>query len=310
MSLLNRIVFSGLNWNLNVVIAEKGCDILAPDFLSAPEQKLFLPKDYSCADNHCHTMSDPFLYVENGTLYMLFEKQCEGEAGQINMLQTDDLINWKETTVLKESFHLSFPFIFRHQGKTYLLPETYYSDEVMLYEFERFPDKIKKVKTLLKGRFADSIIYFIDNVAYLFTMTESHEQQIYTSRDLHGEWTLHPQSPATTDLRYSRNAGALYECGEKLYRIVQDGSNYYGEKLHVMEITELNETTYSEQLVHENFISKRYPWNSLGTHHYCHLEFKNKEIVALDGLVNRRLGHRASLFLNRINTRLKRVRNT
>jgi hypothetical protein len=300
MSIFDKVLFSGLNWNMNVLTTDKPEEVFDPGFNVNSNNMLFFPRNYSSGGKVCHTISDPFLYAKGDTLYMLFEKQAGGDHGQISMVETTDLIHWKETAILKEPFHLSFPFIFEHQGKTYLLPETYYSSEIMLYEFERFPDKLKKVKTLLTGKFADSVLYLQDGLWFLFTMSEAHEQHLYTSSDLFGAWTLHPQSPICSDQRYSRNAGAIVQLNGRLFRVAQDGSHYYGEKLHLMEIIQLTESAYSERLEQENLFPGRYSWNSLGTHHLSLIEYKNKQVVALDGLINKRLTPRLAAWLKKV----------
>lgn len=48
---------------------------------------------------------------------------------------TDDVQVWSdEVDVPKESFHLSFPYVFEDNGKVYMLPEARYSGTIRLYE--------------------------------------------------------------------------------------------------------------------------------------------------------------------------------
>ena len=78
--------------------------------------------------------ADPFLFVKDNELYLFYELQHWDDPGCIAMIKTKDLKVWsKPQMVLKEPFHLSFPFVFEDQGVIYMIPESQEDDSIRLY---------------------------------------------------------------------------------------------------------------------------------------------------------------------------------
>jgi hypothetical protein len=77
----------------------------------------------------------------------------------------------------------------------------------------------------------------------------SYQLLLFHSDRLDGDWTLHPSSPLSLDVRYARSAGAIVSQDGKLYRPSQDCAPYYGHKLNFHEITRLDPRGYQERLV-------------------------------------------------------------
>ena len=79
--------------------------------------------------------ADPFLFIRNNTLYLFYEVLRCGDKGCIMMVQTNDLKSWSEPVlVLKEPWHLSFPFVFEYNGEVYMIPESQECNEIRLYK--------------------------------------------------------------------------------------------------------------------------------------------------------------------------------
>jgi hypothetical protein len=84
--------------------------------------------------------------------------------------------------------------------------------------------------------------------------------------------------------RIARNAGNIFEMNNKLYRPVQDCSNMYGEKVRMMEILELSETTYREREIENSPLSfKQDGWNRTKMHTFNIFQINDKMMVATDG---------------------------
>ena len=80
-------------------------------------------------------VADPFLFVHNDTLFLFYEQKKLRHNGTIMMMQTDDLEHWSEPVeVLREPFHLSYPWVFEKDGHVYMMPETCGDNSVGLYE--------------------------------------------------------------------------------------------------------------------------------------------------------------------------------
>jgi hypothetical protein len=62
------------------------------------------------------------------------------------------MIHWSyREIVLREKFHLSYPYVFEEDGEAYMVPECGGSGGIQLYRADRFPDRWVNVSTLVKG---------------------------------------------------------------------------------------------------------------------------------------------------------------
>ena len=97
---------------------------------------------------------------------MLYEEQ-RGLIGKeiIRMVSTEDLINWTApTTILEETFHLSYPNIFKDDGILYMIPESGHNDDVRLYEVSKDLKSTKYLTTIISGEnFVDSSIVKVND---------------------------------------------------------------------------------------------------------------------------------------------------
>jgi len=159
--------------------------------------------------------------------------------------------------VLAEPHHLSYPFVFEHDGAIYMVPESGERGTVDLYRATSFPDRWTFVEHLMTGLEAyDATLLREHDRWWLFASVfkykgaGSGELNLYSSdRLIGGEWRLLPASPLSSLVTGSRPAGAILRRNGRLYRPAQDGSGIYGRAIKLYEILELTEDTYREQLV-------------------------------------------------------------
>ncbi len=141
--------------------------------------------------------ADSFLFVKNDELFLFYELQHWDDPGVIAMIKTKDLKNWTNpVVVLKQPFHLSFPYVFEDKGSVYMIPESQESDAIHL--FKAVSDDLTsftKVRTLLHQQriegihynYNDSHIYKKDGKYYLFTSFQKdwmYYQELYMTDDL------------------------------------------------------------------------------------------------------------------------------
>lgn len=237
--------------------------------------------------------ADPFLAVKDDRLYLFYEEYRYRDKGIIKMTSTCDLVTWSvPQVVLSEHFHLSYPWVFKHEGQWYMMPETAAAHEIRLYkatnnDFGHF----ELDKTLLchdvdeklpAMDFCDSSIVQKDNVFYLFTTVnygKGNELQLYYSDNLGGPYEKHPLSPLVVGDKYGRNGGTLLEYGGILYRFAQDCDGEYGKNINLFSVNILSKAEYKEEVVQKNVLSR----HGIGTgHHFNFVFFKGKFIVAVD----------------------------
>jgi hypothetical protein len=155
------------------------------------------------------------------------------------------------TPVLDRDRHLSYPFVFEHQGATFMIPESEAYGTVDLYRAEDFPYRWVKEKTLLTVGGIDTTVLAHDGRLWLFTTVvdppgADSTLLLFHADDLFGTWTFHPANPISTDVRTARNGGAFLTMGGRPVRVAQDCSVRYGYAVQFQEIARLNPREYSE----------------------------------------------------------------
>jgi len=243
--------------------------------------------------------ADPFLFIKDEKLLLFYEYQKWDDPGCIAMIKTSDLRTWTEPQiVLKESFHLSFPYIFEDDGNIYMIPESQEHDSIRLYQANKDLTSFTFIRTLLNQErtndihfnYNDSHIYKKDDKYYLFTSYQKnwmYYQELFITDDLlKGKFIKHPMSPICASNEFGRNGGSLIQFHDKLLRVTQDCHKNYGDNISLMEITELDERNYKEQLFKHNV----FPNNSIfvdGGHQLNIIQFQGKYIYATDYKINK-----------------------
>lgn len=239
-------------------------------------------------------VADPFLFVNNETLFLFYEDKRMYKNGVISMTSTKDLKNWsKPVVVLREECHLSYPWVFEEKGHIYMIPETCGLKEIRLYE--GLPDltSFKFVKTIMHDEksytdgfsFSDSSIQKKDGIFYLMTTINDGKDNIlklYFSDKLEGGYKEHPMSPLYVGNKYGRNAGCLIEKDGKLLRVAQDCIERYGDNVHLLEITKISPTEYYEKSLRDNLLPTDIEFYREGGHQFNMVKFRDEYIIATD----------------------------
>lgn len=244
-------------------------------------------------------VADPFLFVYNNTLYMFYEQFRMNTKGVIAMVSTKDLENWTDpVVVLEEPYHLSFPWVFVHEDKVFMIPESGSDKSVRLYEADNDSlnhfsfvkllvscSNLKDSNDSFEYWFGDSTILEKEGLFYLFSSfgkNGANELRLFLSEDITGPYREHPASPICLSSKFGRNAGPILSSGGKDFRVAQDCVEGYGENIHVMEVDEITPTTYQEHVVHENIIPRNRCFFRNGGHQFSTVFFLGKTIVAVD----------------------------
>ena len=241
-------------------------------------------------DINASYVADPFLIFNDGNYYMYFEVlNSETGHGDIGLAQSKNGLTWAyKKIIINESFHLSYPYVFRWEDSIYLIPESHQDLSVRLYKSINFPTEWEYLGNLLSGyHFVDPSIFRYNNMWWLFVSnTENDILNLYFSKKLQGNWKPHPMNPIIKfDKNIARPGGRVIHFKEKIYRIAQDDYPTYGNQVVAFEISELNEKSYVENPVSENPILNKsgHGWNALGMHHIDLHDLGEKWIAAVDG---------------------------
>jgi len=204
-------------------------------------------------------LADPFVMRENG-VDCCFVEDCDvrGRRGHIAAYRLGDGGAERLGDALGETFHVSFPFVFRFDSKIYMCPETSEIREIRLYECVSFPLTWKLVRVIMSGvAAADPMIFEHGGAWWLFANTEpvvggdyGSELSIFRADSpLSQSWMPHPKNPIFVDSTRARNGGLLFHDGS-IFRVAQrQGFDRYGKGFSINRIVTLNATEYVEENV-------------------------------------------------------------
>ena len=203
-----------------------------------------------------HLYADPFLFEQDGRHHLFCEELAPGATRAVishTELPLDGSVADPPAPVLEAAYHLSYPFVFEHEGQVYLIPETSSQGRVELYRATDFPSTWTRERILLDGLAAcDATLLRDGGRLWLFVgvavpdATMLDELHLFTATTLEGPWQPHPRNPIVSDVRCARPAGAIQRWGSRLVRPGQDGSRRYGGAVSFREIDVLSLEDYAE----------------------------------------------------------------
>ena len=249
-------------------------------------------------------VADPFMIQQGGVWHMFFEVLNKAtNLGEIGHAISRDGLTWAyQRIVLREPFHISYPYVFEWENEFYMLPECWRGGGVRLYKAASFPNSWTYIGTLLEGgRFADSSIFRHEDSWWLFSETgekvQSPKLRLFMSDSLLGSWQEHPMSPIVDmNPHIARPGGRVITVGDNLVRFAQDVYPVYGTQVYAFEIQELTTLTYKECRVKTEpiLMAGSYDWNSGGMHHLdAHYMNNGRWLACVDGFSWRdHKGHR------------------
>ena len=230
--------------------------------------------------------ADPFLFEKDGKTFLFLEdlRYSEGRALISCCELNADGTHGPIVEVLRRPYHLSYPFVFEHEGEIYMIPETKANRTVELYRATNFPTEWALESVLLSDVYAvDATIHQADGKYWMFAgvsngrYSNCDELGIFFSDTIKGPWLPHPQNPVVSDVRSARPAGAFFRDQGRLIRPSQDCAKAYGYALVFSEVVTLTETEYEERSISR--LDPDWVKGNLGTHTYT----RTDQFEVIDG---------------------------
>ena len=223
--------------------------------------------------------ADPFVVYHDQKYFLFIEELIYKHGlGHISVMELDKSGHYTQPQpVIQEDYHLSYPFILKHEGTYFMLPESKSNKSIDLYKCSSFPNKWTKHMTLMKDIEAvDSTLFYKDDCWWLFANVVNYkgasslnELCLFYSDNLFSDnWTKHPKSPIFSDASKARPAGKIFEYNGKLYRPSQNCSIRYGYGLKINRIDVLTKTEYQEETIQE--INPSWDKSLVGVHTLNH----------------------------------------
>ncbi len=239
-------------------------------------------------------VADPFMIRVDDLWHMFFEVYNRRSGrGEIGCAVSRDARRWTYLgIVLREPFHLSYPYVFAWRGDVYMVPETCAVKAVRLYRARRFPAGWEVVGDLLSGfeavdpslcRWRDTWWMFVGEGRPPF---HADYLRLFRAGSIEGPWREHPRSPVVRgNPRRGRPAGRVVVTPEGPIRYSQDCQSVYGARVYGFEVADLGETSYRERSAPAPVLTgSGSGWNAAGMHHVdAHAEGEGRWIACVDG---------------------------
>lgn len=201
--------------------------------------------------------ADPFPFVHEGQSFVFVEDlDHRTNKGVISVIPFDrNGPSGAARPVLEEPWHLSYPFMIRHDGDIWMVPESSANATLTLYRADPFPYRWVPEATLLRGIAAsDATIIRHDDLFWMFAATRdgygswSDTLSIWWAHDLRGPWNAHARNPVLVDQATARPAGAMVKRNGRLWRPVQDCTDGYGTGIGLAEVTALDPERFEQRV--------------------------------------------------------------
>lgn len=198
--------------------------------------------------------ADPFIMKPvNDKIKVLHEEfPYDTDYGVISLVTLDkDFKQIGYKTLLDTGSHISYPFYYTENDKTYIFPEAGQSEKLSCYVFDPEAETINFLKDIINLPLRDSTIIKKDNKYWIFGTTgfteTDYKLYVFYSNNLLGPYSEHKNNPIKVGLNGNRPAGNFIEVDGVIYRPTQNCKNMYGESITINKITELNEKNVSEE---------------------------------------------------------------
>mgnify|MGYP006092504589 CR=1 FL=1 len=259
--ILSRIFNKRLEWNIAYIRSswKKSFDKNKINTISNPKNRWF---------------ADPFVVKRKNFHYIFFEDySLKNKRGLISCIEINKKNKLKYSKgIVKEKFHLSFPFIFYYNKNYFMIPESSKNNSVRLYKCTKFPDKWKFVKKIIKNvDLVDPIIFKWKNNWILVASKAKNEFLynklcIYIAKNpLSTNWKPLNSNPVIESNILGRNAGLIKESNNRIFRISQAYlPGNYGAFISINKILSILKNKYQERNIKK--ISPVHEKNIKGIH--------------------------------------------
>ena len=204
--------------------------------------------------------ADPFIVKEGDVHYIFFEMfdRFKGK-GVIGYRELRAGHIGKMKVAYEEPFHLSFPYVFKHDGEFYMMPEASEGNTLFLLKAKTFPTNWEKVYSWDDlGKVCDSVILNNESGSYLLT-TAVKDTGFFDSLNVfswtNDSWKPLYGRPAVTGATSSRMGGIVFDDARGTIRVAQNCSEEYGKSLSFYHVRQCDSSGYFEEKLCEISLS-------------------------------------------------------
>lgn len=214
-----------------------------PKKININKNKIYSIEKLKAQNDSTIFLADPFFIKEKDTFYLFFEHKKNKSNGDVSLLTSIDGKNYEyRGTVLTQSFHLSYPQVFKYRGDFYMIPESKQANAILLYKAYHFPFDWRICDTLLNNvRLKDPTIYISDSLNVMVASDDNLKMYMYQADRLFGEWKLHKKPIALMGTE-ARAGGRFFADRKGLILPIQNSTHGYGYGLSLYRFSFKNGT--------------------------------------------------------------------
>jgi hypothetical protein len=193
--------------------------------------------------------ADPFGLWRGDRLFVFTEYFDYRDAiGRIAATVYDkNFVLVEQGVVLREPWHLSYPFVFEAQGEAWLLPEAFQSGGLSLYRAVAFPHRWERMHPIVLDQVPLDATPFHDGERWWLFYAPAHPSEArltnlcaaYADR-LEGPWISYSDNPLLVDRHGARPGGTPVWYDGVLYLPLQDCRGTYGAALRLLRFDRLS----------------------------------------------------------------------
>ncbi|TXD80871.1 glycosyl hydrolase family 43 [Mitsuaria sp. TWR114] len=231
--------------------------------------------------------ADPFALREGDALHVFVEhfdyRTKRADLQRLTLNLADGAWSTPQP-VLRQPFHLSYPFVFEHEGQVWMVPESSQAAEVALYRAvdgaERW-ERWERVCALLPGVHAvDASLLRHEGRWWMFYAVigpdkrDQRELHLAWADTLQGPWTPHAANPVRSAHDGARPAGTPFvDADGRVTLPVQDSRTSYGGATRWLRFDRLTPqavevralpATFTGDLAHPGFLSGLHTMSACG----------------------------------------------
>ncbi len=197
----------------------------------------------------------PFGYMTTDGVNMLYGKfdHARGKSEISRLRPKNDNVLKRSRTMLRNEGHLTYPYVLKHQGVVYVVPESIDDACVDLYRVGSDNDSLEPVCTLLNEPLHSPTLFQHEGLWWLFGTSPSLPDAAlnsYWSEQLEGPYHPHEQNPVKLDVRSARPAGTPFVHQGMLWRPAQDRSHVPGDRIAMNRVLDLTPARFREETMH------------------------------------------------------------
>jgi len=202
--------------------------------------------------------ADPFIFERDGVIAVFCEEYLyRSSKGVISVFTIDAQGRRSEPTIVVERpHHLSYPFLFDHDGALWMMPESSSAGALELLRCDEFPLRWSPHGSVLTGRSLSDATLARHGDQWIMTAATNapgastwDTLSIFRSGSPFGPWREDGGGPCLIDASAARPAGNWAKVGGAWRRPAQDCRTGYGQGTAICRLDALGEGAFSQTVI-------------------------------------------------------------